>query len=79
MTVTIKYFGLIAERTGRKEEVLTMDGENYDLKALKERCFSKYDLSDMQSVNIAVNQSLETSCTLKSGDEVAFLPPFAGG
>ena len=79
MIVTIKYFGSIAEKTGTKEELLTLDDEEYDLEALKQRCFSKYDLSDMDSVKTAVNQSVESSGMLKDGDEVAFLPPFAGG
>lgn len=79
MTVTVKYFGLIAEKTGIHEEMLHLDGDEYDLDALKEQCFLKYELSDMSSVKIAINQSLETSGMLKDGDEVAFLPPFAGG
>ncbi|MFH5883944.1 MoaD/ThiS family protein [Halalkalibaculum sp. DA3122] len=79
MTVTIKYFGSIAEKTGTKEEAVTLDGEEYDLEALKQRCFSKYGFSEMESVKTAVNQSIESSGMLKDGDEVAFLPPFAGG
>jgi len=79
MTLTIKYFGLIAEMTGRKEEIISLDSDDYDLEALKERCFSKYNLSNSHSIQIAVNQSLGTSGPLKHGDEVAFLPPFAGG
>lgn len=79
MTVTIKYFGLIAEKAGTNEEIVSLDGEEYDLEALKERCFSKYKLSDTQSIQVAVNQSLGTAGPLKHGDEVAFLPPFSGG
>lgn len=79
MTLTIKYFGLIAEKTGTNKEVINLDGDEYDLEILKERCYSKYDLSDIQSIQVAVNQSLETTGSLKDGDEVAFLPPFAGG
>jgi len=80
MTLTIKYFGLIAEKAGTKEEIINLEAEEYDLEALKERCISKYELSDIKkSIQIAVNQSLGTSGPLKHGDEVAFLPPFAGG
>ncbi len=79
MTITIKYFGLIAEMTGKNEEIVNLEGDEFDLEALKERCFSKYELSDTESIQIAVNQSLGTSGPLKHGDEVAFLPPYAGG
>ncbi|MDX1637936.1 MAG: MoaD/ThiS family protein [Balneolaceae bacterium] len=79
MTVTIKYFGMIAERTGTKEETITLDGDEFDLESLKRHCYAKYKLSDLDAVKIAVNHSLESSGPLKHGDEVAFLPPFAGG
>ncbi|MFT7198043.1 MAG: molybdopterin synthase sulfur carrier subunit, partial [Marinoscillum sp.] len=35
-------------------------------------------LSDL-TFQLAVNQVLTTTADLKEGDEVAFLPPFAGG
>lgn len=79
MTLTIKYFGLIAEKTGTNKEIVNVDEDNYDLETLKEDCYSKYDLSDTQSIQVAVNQSLGKAGPLKDGDEVAFLPPFAGG
>ncbi len=79
MTLRIKYFGLIAEKIGKKEEVLTLDKEEFDVEALRKFCFSKYELKDMQSVQVAVNQSIQRSGLLKNGDEVAFLPPYAGG
>ena len=79
MTLTIKYFGLIAEKTGKKEEVLNLEHKEFDVQALKNFCFSKYELQEMDSVQVAVNQSIQRSGTLKNGDEVAFLPPYAGG
>lgn len=79
MTLTIKYFGMIAEMAGVNEEIISFDEEEYDLEALKERCFSTYELSDTHAIQIAVNQSLATDGSLKHGDEVAFLPPFSGG
>lgn len=79
MTITIKYFGLVAEMTGRNEETVNLEGEEYDLEALKELCYSKYELSDTESIQVAVNQSTGISGPLKHGDEVAFLPPYAGG
>lgn len=79
MTLTIKYFGLIAEKTGKKEEVINLDVEDFDVEALKKFCFSKYELQEMQTVQVAVNQSIQRSGPVMNGDEVAFLPPYAGG
>lgn len=79
MTLTIKYFGLIAEKTGKREEVISLDDEDFDVEALKKFCFSKYELQDLQAVQVAVNQSIKRSGRLKNGDEIAFLPPYAGG
>lgn len=79
MTITIKYFGVIAEETGTSEEVLELDSQEYDVESLKGRCFSKYSLSDTQSIQVAVNQNMGASGILEDGDEVAFLPPFSGG
>ncbi len=79
MTITIKYFGVIAEEAGREEELLELKSQEYDVDWLKNRCFSKYSISDTQSIQVAVNQTLGASGPLKHGDEVAFLPPFSGG
>lgn len=79
MKITIKYFGVIAEETGKTEEVLELDSEDFDVKSLKERCFSTYSISDTQSIQVAVNQNMGASGALQDGDEVAFLPPFSGG
>ena len=38
------------------------------------------DLGSLQGITVAVNQELvELDQPLKSGDELAFLPPFTGG
>ncbi len=79
MTITIKYFGVIAEETGKDEEILRLDVQEYDLETLKKDCISKYKITDTQSIQIAINQTIGTSGVLKNGDEVAFLPPFSGG
>jgi len=79
MTLSIKYFGQIAEQTGKKEEVMSLEHDEFDLEALKKICSSKYELVDLDSVQIAVNQTIQRTGPLKDGDEVAFLPPYAGG
>lgn len=79
MTITIKYFGVIAEEAGKIEEVLELDSEDFDVESLKDHCFTKYSFSDTQSIQVAVNQNMGASGPLQNGDEVAFLPPFSGG
>lgn len=79
MTITIKYFGIIAEETGKHEEIVKLDSEEYGIDALINECISKYGLTDTKSIQVAVNQSIGKSDVLKDGDEVAFLPPFSGG
>jgi molybdopterin converting factor subunit 1 len=77
--ITIKYFGVIAEETGKTEEVLELDSDDVDVESLKDHCTSKYSLTDTNSIQVAVNQMMGASGPLEDGDEVAFLPPFSGG
>ncbi|CAN5366211.1 hypothetical protein BH23BAC2_BH23BAC2_22810 [soil metagenome] len=78
MKVTVKYFGVIAESAGKNEEVLELE-QGLSVKNLKDQQIKKYQIQDAESVQIAVNQNLDKEVELKDGDEVAFLPPFAGG
>jgi molybdopterin converting factor subunit 1 len=78
MKVTLKYFGVIAESAGKTEEVLELK-QGSTVKDLKNQQIKKYQIQDAESVQIAVNQNLNREVELKEGDEVAFLPPFAGG
>lgn len=78
MKVTVKYFGMLAETAGKKEEILDLD-EGLSSRDLKNRQVKTYRIPDADSVQLAVNQNLNTEVELKEGDEVAFLPPFAGG
>lgn len=78
MKVSVKYFGMIAEAAGRDEEVLEVAWE-ISVNELKEQQVQKYKIPDAEAVQLAVNQNLDKEVELKEGDEVAFLPPFAGG
>ncbi|MER3319097.1 MAG: MoaD/ThiS family protein [Allomuricauda sp.] len=78
MKVTIKYFGLVAEAAEKSEEVLELNGALTAME-LKAQCLNGLTIVDKESIQIAVNQNLDDITTLKDGDEVAFLPPFAGG
>lgn len=78
MKVSVKYFGMIAEAAGRNGEVLEV-AQGISAKELKDQQIEKYRIPDAESVQLAVNQNLDNEVELKEGDEVAFLPPFAGG
>ncbi|MEP1034822.1 MoaD/ThiS family protein [Ekhidna sp.] len=78
MPITIKYFGAIAEATGITEEKVDL-GDVDSIEQLKSICLAKYEAIGDLSFQLAVNQSLSSKDALKDGDEVAFLPPFAGG
>ncbi|WP_462252385.1 MoaD/ThiS family protein [Ekhidna sp.] len=79
MAVVVKYFGAIAEATGVAEERMELDDVKNSLEVLKANCLSKYQTIGDLSFQLSVNQSLSPADDLKDGDEVAFLPPFAGG
>lgn len=78
MKINIKYFGMIAESAGKTDEVLHLE-EKLSLQELKQQQIRKYKIADPEAVQLAVNQNLDSEVELKEGDEVAFLPPFAGG
>lgn len=78
MKINVKYFGMIAEAAGKNEELISVS-EGVSVSELKKRQTEKYNIADQDSVQVAVNQNLDSDVKLKDGDEVAFLPPFAGG
>lgn len=79
MKVTVRYFGAIAEKTGKTEEELDLSVIGTDFQDLKNHCLTTYQITDDGTLQIAINQELGLERTLIAGDEIAFLPPFAGG
>jgi sulfur-carrier protein len=79
MKILVKYFGAIAEKTGAAEEVLNLEETGFEVEEIRSFCIQKYGLEDDESIQTAVNQKLLKKGTLRSGDEIAFLPPYAGG
>lgn len=79
MTITVKYFGALAEAAAKNEESIDISAIGNDLNDLREHCLNKYSTLGELSFKIAVNQSIQEEAELQDGDEVAFLPPFAGG
>ena len=74
----IKYFGMTAEASGKEEE--TVDSNYSSIPSLKEDLINKYP--DLKNINfkIAINQTIVDDNHVLIGDEeIALLPPFAGG
>ena len=79
MELKVLYFGMIAEATNCKEEIISLpSGNNVD--HLENLLKNKYnDLKDL-SFKIVVDQKISSgNPLLTSQNEIALLPPFAGG
>lgn len=80
MEITVKYFGIIADITQKKEEAFLIDDESKTLKSLKLKLEIKYPKILVINYSIAVNQKfLQNDFLLEKDDIIALLPPFAGG
>jgi molybdopterin synthase sulfur carrier subunit len=80
MTITLKYFGLLADITQLKEEQFTFEEETISVSALKSKIENSYQSMQNTTYTIAVNQAMSSlQATIKDQDVIAFLPPFAGG
>jgi molybdopterin synthase sulfur carrier subunit len=77
MHITIKYFGQIAEVTQKESETIEFSGSL--VSELIEILFSKYGLLNTKDFQVAQNQELVSTETKLIGNEIALLPPFAGG
>jgi molybdopterin synthase sulfur carrier subunit len=80
MRVTLKYFGLLAEITHRNEEQVELTADVNTLLGLKSAVEHRFPAFQKTAYSIALNQALcNDDLALKDDDEIAFLPPFAGG
>jgi molybdopterin synthase sulfur carrier subunit len=80
MTITLKYFGLIADITNTNEELLSLEKSDCTTNDLMKQLHEKYTGLQDVSFAIAVNKSITTSeINLNNNDIIALLPPFAGG
>ena len=76
--IQLKYFGMVAERMGVDSESIQTQAENVE--ALVKELENRQWLLAQLPYQVAVNQELKpTTMLLNDGDEVALLPPFAGG
>tara|TARA_B100001996_G_C18608743_1_gene572847 strand:+ start:208 stop:471 length:264 start_codon:yes stop_codon:yes gene_type:complete len=77
--INVKYFGIIFEKTNLNSEKIII--KNNDISIIINQIVNKYNLNDI-SFQISHNFNiinLEEKLKVKDGDEIAFLPPFAGG
>jgi molybdopterin synthase sulfur carrier subunit len=77
MILSIKYFGLLAEVTGRSEEKIEFSGKS--ISDLKTILFQKYEVLKNKDFQIAQDNELTANETMVTATEIALLPPFAGG
>lgn len=78
MKLNVKYFGLIAEWMGRSEEQIDL-WEN-SIAALRQQLETNCRRLSNITYQVAVNQKIASEeLELGENDEVAILPPFAGG
>ncbi|WP_034040090.1 MoaD/ThiS family protein [Wocania ichthyoenteri] len=77
MYITVKYFGQIAEITQKEEEFFEFSG--HQISELLEMLYSRYKALKNKDFQVAQNQELVSVETKVTGNEIALLPPFAGG
>ncbi|HEY9083564.1 MAG TPA: MoaD/ThiS family protein [Vicingaceae bacterium] len=78
MELSLNYFGMIAEATNIQQEKIDIDVQT--INDLKLKLVEKYPTITKLNYQFAVNQHLvEDNFQLNNGDEIALLPPFAGG
>ena len=79
ITITINYFGAIAEITYCKKEAIIIQ-ENQSVEDLHSILLEKYKALKTATYKIAHNHKIiENNPILRDKDEIALLPPFAGG
>jgi len=71
------FFGVLAEEAGCDRMDIDYSG---DIKGLKQMVEINYPSFVKYSYQVSLNRVIEpNNIILKDGDELAFLPPFAGG
>lgn len=77
MQIDVKYFGMLAEITGCDSE--KVESEIQTVADLQKVLLGKYPDFKNKDFRIAQNQELVALETKLTGQEIAVLPPFAGG
>ena len=80
MKVKVKYFGMLSEVMGKAEEEIMLREEDTIQDVHNLLAAANEELTE-RTFKIAHNTSMNANLTtvLAEGDELSFLPPFAGG
>ncbi len=79
MTVEVQYFGMISDRLQCSSEMHTFEAMKGDMN-LRSYFENRFPILKSMSYKIAVNQELTDVVSANSNiNEIALLPPFAGG
>ena len=77
MTITVRFFASLADRVGRREEMISSDDINTAQDAWV-HCAK--DLSIPGNALVAINKEYsDIDAAVREGDEIAFFPPVTGG
>ena len=77
MKIKILFFGILREAAGKQE--MTLNNIN-NTESLQNHLTSLIPRLKNYTFRLAINQEfVDSNCTLKEGDIVAVMPPFAGG
>ena len=77
MSIQVKFFGPLADAVGMS--MMEMEGIS-DTDSLKQKMLNDFPkLKNYHFVMAVYKQIINSNQSLKPGDEVALLPPFAGG
>lgn len=80
MKVDVHYYGMIVDKLGISQEQVNLDFIGQEPLDLKAFFFSKHPELKEMSFTIAVNQEIKESVhSDQTINEIAILPPFAGG
>jgi molybdopterin synthase sulfur carrier subunit len=80
MTITVKYFGIIADFTKKKEEGFHLNETMNSIQSLQSHLEKVYPEIKNTAYSFALNQKMTNQdATLQNQDEIALLPPFSGG
>ena len=69
----------MAEGTGKAEESIFLQDGEIEVLDFKAFIFNKYGLNEDETIQVAINQAIQQNGKILHGDEIAFLPPYAGG
>jgi molybdopterin converting factor small subunit len=79
MTLQVMYFGMTAEATGRPLEQIEIE-EQLTARELQNLLHQRYQSLSQLEYKLAVNRKIGAEDhPILPGDEIALLPPFAGG